>query len=281
MSYRFLLLTFLVLIIWSTQVKADDLPCEGCSYSVMESAAKGAGIGHHRVYSVSTADIEGFSVVCPTGSPQNRGTEVTRGATTSSNCNRPLRANWVGVTQAAYDAMTAINIFYVSNGDSLSKTNEVVFVGQPGTSQFGGSVYNVLNDYPARQAMFDWIRSNQTAFDNYATAAGAATLAALNIMPNQIDIDITFEDGSTVKVVYFSATYTMQIVATSARGANGVAVIEGNGPGFAGNYSVTGVNLAAYLSYLSSLGVNVTGGGSGITLTCTWVPPVLTCAVSP
>lgn len=279
---------------WSSTALATDAVCEGCSYANMEGTAKSLGMGNHRVASISTNEIYGFHVSCPANgqtegadAPANREalgplkTYGSKGGTISSGCSKPLRAEWRDVSVAAINAINAANEFWGVNSGDMARI-EVDLTGVPQT--FAQSVTHVLNDYPARQAMFDHILANQNTIEKFLNIAQANILAALSILPNSIVVSIKFQDGSTVNVNWDAAAQLMTLVPTTSRGANGVALIEGNSANYAGNYSVTGMNLQGYLSYLSSLGVPVStsGSGSGGSMTCSWngLTTTLTCSLN-
>ena len=278
---------------WSFTALAVDATCESCTYSQMESTAKGLGIGNHRVVSISTNDINAFSVSCP-ASGQTNGSEPQKsdtsqvskgsssdGPTTYTYCNRPLRAEWRDVRAEDYVTVNAAYEFTLGTG-VMPASIEINLDDVP--QSFAQTVTHILNDYPARQAMFDHILSSQGLISKYAYMAQANALSMLSILPNAIVVNITFKDGSKVSANWDATIQTLTLIPSTSRASNGVAVIEGNGAGYAGNYSMTGVNLQGYLSYLSSLGIPVTSGGSGSGghLTCTWnsASTTLTCSLN-
>ncbi len=108
---------------------AADIACEGCSSSAMQTAAREAGVGNHRVYSVSTAVIDGFNVSCANGEFENRPPPQRDGKSSKAGygqpifpaCKKPLTVHSLVLNPETYDAIVAVHEYYLETGKSDAK----------------------------------------------------------------------------------------------------------------------------------------------------------------
>lgn len=268
----------------SNSALATDALCEGCSYSTMEQAALNLGIGNHRIASISTGEINGFSVSCPSSGSTN-GSGNTNGVvapterqlksslpergTVNSTCNRPLRVGWRDITPAAQAAIQAAYEFSLANNGDMARIDVDL---SSSSGAYADSVLGILNDYQSRQAMFDYIISQQGVIEKYANMALVNLQAHLSILPNTIVVKVIFKDNSTINLNWDAALQILTIIPSTARDANGLGLVESNTANYAGVYRVSGINLQSYINYLSSLGVpvNTNSGMGGSSMTCIW-----------
>lgn len=293
-------LCVLILLASSTTALAADVPCEGCSYSQMSSKAIQLGKGQHRIFNLSTNSVHGFNVVCEgdviesigpgtrigNRSSQDSGGKLVPHASVQSgpsSCpfGAPLRADVMELSAGAIAAFNAAHDFYVLNGNNASDI-QVDYRGNTGVGLEGDSVYGVLSDYQIRTSLLDNLEQSNQTVTAYLMAVAAMVAGNFNVLSSTLFIDITFKDGSKVTVVFKVNERKFEVVKNSARNPNGSAVVEGNAAGYQGNYPMNGNDLAAYLTFLRSMGVTITSGStSGSRMICSWDGTKLTCTVVP
>lgn len=289
-------------LLWVPSANAIDSACDGCSYSQMRSKALTLGKGEHRIYSLSTGYIYGFSVICPGDVPLGAGEESRSqnsahqiqqnpiseelpentfdGTSAVNSCPSagPLKIYDAPISGSVLSAWTLAHSFYQKNG-RIDRVDVNFNVGDtPG--RYGDSVYNALSDAQARNDLYEWIFDRSQGITDYVTALAAGLVASFNILPNQLLVGVVFKDGSSIVLRYDAALRQLSIVPNSARLSNGQIVVEHNSADFQGNYNMGGVDQDAYIDYLRSMGVTVVNGGLSGRLICSFDGVKLTCRVS-
>lgn len=276
---------------------AVDYNCEGCSVSQMHAKALSLGRGEHRLFSFSNNTAKTFTVSCsntqPTGTsaPDSVSGSSDRSAAArldpaASGCPlngtlqvqmSPLQAD----EQHAFDLAKQFLDVLPPNDQGAELTYDAST--HPGNSPYGDSVYNVLNDYPARMNLIRDMKNDIPFLTQYTTALAAALVAHFNVLSNRIIISVTFRDGSSLRFIYDGNLQTVTPIPGTARNNVGNVIVEANDSGYQGTYNVVGTDVEAYLRYLQSLGIRVVRGPTGLgRVRCVWEPSThsLTCSIS-
>lgn len=281
MRRTILLGTMAIFMLAASSVSASDIPCEACDAKAMEAVALNAGVGNHRIYSMSTGTIAGFNVACPDGKFEDRSAR-TQGALPADAdgqsifpaCRKSLVAQPLALNAASRLAIKAVHELTLA----IEKTGGPVvdFSKQKTPGTFVGSVLDVMNDYPSRQSMFDWVAGKSALIERYNSAVDATALADLRILSAQLPMTLSFKDGSSVRAFYTASTRVLSLLEESSRASTGVAIVEANTSNFSGTYKIAGMDLPRYSAYLTSLGIAVTGTGEA-SMKCTWKASKLSC----
>lgn len=280
----------LLLALAATNADAVDFNCEGCSPAQMQSKALGFGRGEHRIYSFSTSTAFVFTVTCSNAQPNGAAGPISDNVTAKQSPDSSPQA--AGCTNGAQlQVMTSPlspeeNTAFILARDFFKdhpKNNQGAdLTYNARNTSYGSSVYQILNNYPARQNLFNDIKEDINGFKQYTAVLAAAVLAGFNIISNRVIIQVTFQDGSTVQVVYDGNLHTFDVIPSTARNNVGNPIVESNSMGYAGHYDLVGADVGEYLNYLRSLGIPIVGGGSGgIRASCVWDPAknTLTCKI--
>lgn len=273
----------LALICFTAGADALDIACEGCSHAQMVAAALAHGEGDHRVYSVSTDVIHGFSIRCGDGGDMARqlGADVRQPAPGGSAPCPPgqtLEAEEVALSPQMADSWQGIQQFYME-WDGLPRADQRRH-GEGGTrmpefmSRAPRSVFTYLADYSARTSLHDEILADHVALQRSAQAPDPSSGG----VPDEHVFTLRFADGTRVRVSFHPGHWTLTTVPHSARLPNGEPVVETSAIDYAGSYSAAGLDLGAYGDFLRTRGVEVvSGGGPAGRIVCTWGGKTLTC----
>lgn len=286
---------------------ANDSACEGCSASQMSSRALALGAGEHRIYSLSTGVMRGYTVSCG-DIPQGGGSETSQSVESASlgesqhsssdtqsaldegdesisagpcPMGKPAQVAGSPLSAQTTSAWALVLDFYRKNG-RVDRVDVNINADIPGTAPYTDSVYPMLSDYQMRTDLFDLIFDQNQKLKDYAAAIVAAVLAHLNILPNQLLIGVVFRDGSSIVLKYDAATRQLSAVPNTARLANGQNVVERNNEDYQGDYRIVDLgDQEAYFRYLERMRIPVTRvpGRTGYKLSCAFNGEKLTCKV--
>lgn len=282
------------LLVAAQAAQATTVQCSHCNEGQMQAKAKslGAGGSPHIVWNPVNGEVRRYRVYCGSA-PNATDSGAKSGATTQAGCT--FQAEDLQVSADLVTVAEAMSQIWNQTGGTFKAQINANVTSQsfPAYLPNKPSAHDFQRDAQLRYEILNLASTSQIFQLSNTPLAGPvvqllAHIDAFTAMTQGVfvSVDIVFADGSKVTVMVKlneNATY----VANSAVDSSGHTLVDPNysTPAYPGRWYFPpgqGLDMAAFIEYMRSLGVTITSGSAnGGVITCNWNPAnnTTTCVV--
>ncbi len=276
----------LVLFCVSASSSASTIQCNGCTNTQYKTSAKNAGVGQHFVMDLTNAKLTFWEVEFVPDGPLY----IAYALTIPSG----IEVQFLNILEQKTQAKLSGNPGLVITVDANNPTGASTMIVDPLGAWVNSNAYDVVSNPGVRNSIGASLANGYTgavtgsstlnsAIQNLVSTLMSASTAFTS--PISIRIVITWKDGS-------KTTYEMSSGdVAEAKYVNGESRDERNQPipdpaftdpttggGYSGTYTFNTNNaIDDWLNAAAQAGIQITGGSSGLRLSCSWVNTTLTC----